>query len=486
MGKNIFKNNSLEQELAEKAGKLEAQRQEREQRMIATTLGCIAEKVRTHEADILRLLADNKGSKQQAVQEVIINEVKEAAEGRLWCREYVERLRSEQHMTVYTGSHWEPVEQQLWKDFVGQCARRCGISEAMLMNPSFMRKLYEALAFNLAKYRQQLIPKDEVWLNVKNGRLVVRADGSKTLCKHNKNDLFTYTLPYSYDEHAECEQWLTFLHRVLPEPEAQRVLQEFIGYCMTPRHTLEKMLLLYGEGQNGKSVTLELTEALLGAVNVSYLSLSDLTNDEVKRAGIEGKMLNISHESGKDINANVLKQLTSGEKVLIKYLYRDPYETRNYGKFMAAFNQLPRAENTFGFFRRLIILPFSVTITEEEKDDQLTDKLKGELPGILNWVLAALPELMQRRKFTKSTCCEKALEQYRLQSDNVRLFLSEMCELSELATPASELHTAYRNYCYGSSLKPLGKNKFIARLESIGFTPVIYSKQKSFNLKINE
>lgn len=76
-------------------------------------------------------------------------------------------------------------------------------------------------------------------------------------------------------------------------------------------------------------------EALLGSVNVSFLSLSDLTNDDVKRAGIKGKMLNISHESGKDVNANVLKQLTSGERVLIKHLNVDPCETAGYGKFIA-------------------------------------------------------------------------------------------------------------------------------------------------------
>ena len=76
-------------------------------------------------------------------------------------------------------------------------------------------------------------------------------------------------------------------------------------------------------------------EALLGSVNVSFLSLSDLTNDDVKRAGIKGKMLNISHESGKDVNANVLKQLTSGERVLIKHLNVDPRETAGYGKFIA-------------------------------------------------------------------------------------------------------------------------------------------------------
>lgn len=481
----ILNSCSLEQELTEKVNELQAQQQMREQQLVETTLCHIADGVKSHETEILNLMADSHGKSQNAVREVVVREVKQAAKGLLWCREYVEKLRSDQQMMVYTGTHWDRVEPQQWKDFVGACAERCGVPESQCMNQSFMKVLYEGVAFNFAKYRRQQVPDNEVWLNMRNGTLKIRADGSITLCGHRKEDLFTYTLPYCYDAKATYEQWKNFLNRVLPEEESQTVLAEFSGYCLMPRHTLEKMLWLYGDGQNGKSVTLEILEALLGSVNVSYLSLSDLTNDEVKRAGIEGKMLNISHESGKEVNANVLKQLTSGERVLIKYLYRDPYETRNYGKFIAAFNVLPRAEVTFGYFRRLIILPYLVTITEEEKDDQLTDKLKQELSGILNWVLAALPDLMTRRSFTGSEACKKALDQYRLQSDNVQLFLNEMCEASDSESPASEIFDSYKSYCNGSSLHPLGKTKFIQRLESLIGAPVVYANKKYFKLRVN-
>jgi putative DNA primase/helicase len=251
-----------------------------------------------------------------------------------------------------------------------------------------------------------------------------------------------------------------------------------------PHHALERLLLLYGEGLNGKSVTLEVIEAILGSVNVSYLSLSDLTNDDVKRAGIEGKLLNISHESGKDVNPNVLKQLTSGERVTVKRLYRDPRETSDYGKFIAAFNILPRAENSFGFFRRLIILPYKVTIPKEEIDRQLSSKLREELSGILNWVLSALPDLMSRGEFSPCESSERALEQYRLQSDNVRLFLSEQCEVSESTMPGQDLFNAYRNYCYESSLKNLGKKRFYERLESLGYEVVMYANLKCYKIKL--
>lgn len=486
MGNKTSKPCPLGQELEAKTGELEAQQKMREGQLAGLTLDRIASGVVSKKAEIASLVAATKGRCANELREIVVREVIRSADGLLWCREYEETQKSRQRMSVYTGSNWTTVEPQQWMDFIDRCAERCGIDESELMNHKFMNLLYEGVAFNLKAYRRRMVPAGEVWLNVRNGTLVISKDGSVRLRSHDKDDLFTYTLPYPYDERAECPLWHRFLDRVLPEAESRQVLGEFIGYCMMSDHLLEKMLLLYGEGLNGKSVTLEVIEALLGSVNVSYLSLSDLTNDEVKRAGIEGKMLNISHESGKDVNPNVLKQLTSGEPVVVKHLYHDPYETSDYGKQVAAFNILPRAENTFGFFRRLIILPYQVTIPRQEIDPQLALKLKSELPGILNWVLKLLPGLMTRGEFTTSASCENALERYRLQSDSVRLFISEMCQPSDYTTDGQGLFNAYRNYCAASSLRPLGKTRFYDRLENLTHSRENNGNQARFKLKLTE
>lgn len=477
--------NILNNELSQKAAELKTQRRERQEKMVDITLKAILAAVTSKEADIMAVMTAGKGQSHHALREIVEREITRAAKGRLWCREYDEKSKSNQQVLAYTGSHWQRIEPQQWMDFVRDCAEQCGLPESLLMNQSFMKPLFEGMAFNLAQFRRQEIPADEVWVNLRNGTLVVKADGSVTLREHRMADLFTNTLNYVYDPQAECPLWTNFLNRVLPEPESQTVLAEFIGYCLMSDHRFERMLWLLGPGQNGKSVTLETIEGLLGSANVSYLSLSDLTNDEVKRAGIEGKMLNISHESGKDVNPNVLKLLTSGERVLVKQLYHDPRETRNYGQFICAFNQLPRAELTFGFFRRLLILPFSVTIPQEEVDRQLAQKLYAELSGILNWVLKTLPPLMTNGEFTASKECEKALEQYKLQSDNVRLFVNEMCDPCEYSTEGSEIFMAYRSFCLDSSLKPLGKNRFYERFEALVGSPEMYGNLKRFKVKVN-
>ena len=477
---------SLEQELAQKAGELASLHYVRMEHLVELTLGRIAEKVASHETDILKLMADSKGHILNAVREVVVCEVKQAADGLLWCPEYIEKLKSDQQVHVYTGSHWQAVNSQQWKDFVALCAERCSIPDSLLMSPKFMNPLYEAVAFNFARYRRLEVPRGEVWLNMSNGTLVLRKDGSVILREHDKKDLFRYTLDYSYAPQAECPQWQQFLDRVLPGQEDQLVLGEYIGYCLMPDHDLEKLLWLIGSGGNGKSVTLEIVEALLGSVNVSYLSLTDLTNDETKRASFEHKLVNISFETGRNINPNVMKQLTSGEPVTIELKYLNPRQMTQYGKIITSTNQLPKAENTPAFFRRIIILPFTTTITEEEKDINLADKLKEELSGIMNWVLRALPGLMSRKAFSQSKNSTRAMEEYKLESDNVNLFLNEMLVVSETSINGTDLYFAYKNYCIASGLVALGKGNFYKRLEGLTHSREDYGNIVRFKLKIVE
>ncbi len=486
MGNNAINPCSLEQEVAQKANELVAQRILREKQLLNLTLNRIVEGVKSHETEITTMVTATKGHCDKTLRQVVSDAIVSAADELLLCRDYSQRSKGDQQVVVYTGSHWEPVASPQWKDFVDKCAERCGLPEPQRKDHNFMNLLYENVAFNVKGHRMRMVPPNEVWLNVSNGTLEMKGDGSVVLREHRKEDMFTYTLPYSYDAQAECPLWHKFLDRVLPEPEAQLVLGEFIGYCLMPDHRLEKMLWLKGDGQNGKSVTLEIIEELLGSPNVSYLSLSDLSNDAIKRAGIEGRMLNISHESGKDVNPNVLKQLASGERVTIERKYKDPRDIDDYGKFCAAFNQLPRAEVTGGYFRRIIILPYNITITEEEKDDQLAQKLKGELSGILNWVLKTVPGLMKRGAFTASSICKEAFNAYLMQSDNVRLFYSEMCEPQEYTTHGAEIFKAYVNYCKDSLLYPIGRSNFYKRLEALTHSRVDYGNVAYFKLKLKE
>ena len=475
----------LEQELVMKASELEMKRNERREEMVEITLGVIADAVESQASAIDAMTAAaGKALPQQTLRLMAVNEIIRAAADRLWCDHYSERAKSDQQVNVFVGTHWESVDSQLWMDFIDRCAERCGLAESLRKTPSFMNPLYEGVAFNLKKPRRKPHRPDEVLLNFPNGTLVVKRDGSVELREHRRDDLFFYCLGYCYDRNAEYILWQQFLDRVLPDPMAQLLLAEYLGYCLMSDHRFEKLLWLYGSGQNGKSTALTVIEWLFGNENISYLSLENLTNDEKKLALFEHKLLNISSETGRDINASVMKQIASGETLTVEEKYLSPRQITDYGKVITATNQMPKSENTFAFFRRFIILPFEQTITEQEKDVHLAEKLKAELPGILNWVVNALVGLMSRQSFTVCESSERALEAYKLESDNVMLFLKEMLEPSESLTKAVDLFNSYKGFCNASGFFALGKGNFYKRLDALTHCRTDAGNVPYFKLKL--
>ena len=104
MANNTNYVSDLEQELSAMAGELENQRRIREAQMVDITLEAILKRVMSKEADIIQLMSGKQW--QQGLREVAIGEIKRAAEDCLWCREFDEKARSNQHILVYTGSHW--------------------------------------------------------------------------------------------------------------------------------------------------------------------------------------------------------------------------------------------------------------------------------------------------------------------------------------------------------------------------------------------
>ena len=445
----------------------------------------IIDAVCSKEKEILEAQTQSKRSDKRK-REIIAKEIVRAADGNLKSPNYYSKAQDKQAVYLYTGTHWELMEDQQFKDFVNEASKRCGIDESDLHDPDFMTKLYAQVSFMVTGNTKIYIPDGEIWINVKNGTLVINRDKTIRLREHNRDDLFLYTLGYNYDEKAECPLWHNFLDKVLPDTGLQITLASFFGYGFTHGIKLEKMLALYGKGSNGKSVVLEVMEGIFGSCNVSNINLADLTNDPEKRLHIENKLVNISYESSKEISPSILKQLVSGEPIDARKLYVGTVKISRYAKLVTSFNILPKAEATKGFYRRFIIIPFNVTISEQEADVALSKKLLTERSGILNWILEALKELLQTNEFPKCEACDKALADYKLKSDSALSFINETCTESTEVTSVKDMYDKYKSYCYTEGFRPINRKNFIERVETLGYKVIKRHNMKYFKLKVND
>jgi putative DNA primase/helicase len=280
-------------------------------------------------------------------------------------------------------------------------------------------------------------------------------------------------LPFEYDETATCPMFQNYLDEVLPEKELQNIVAEFFGYIFTKGLKMEKALLLYGGGANGKSVIFDTINALLGEENISNFSLSNLL-EEHNRALIAYKLLNYGSEINATRTRDEFKNLVSNEPIQARLKYGNSFTMTNYAKLAFNCNELPRDfDHSNAYFRRLLIIPFRVTIPENKQDKTFADKIIAqELAGVFNWIIDGLKRLLKTEKFTESQIARDTLEAYKQESDSVACFVAEN-SYKPSATDyvlLKNLYADYRTFCLEDGASALKKTNFKHRLESNGYT----------------
>lgn len=373
--------------------------------------------------------------------------------------------RSHDFLYSYNGAFWNLVDRESLADFLGQAARQLGVDQITSSYHQFRDHLYKQF-LAAAHLPKPETPDGVCLINLRNGTFEITPTGV-LVREFRREDFLTYQLPFDYNPEADAPLWQNFLNEVLPDETRQKVLSEYIGYIFT-RLKLEKTLILYGRGANGKSVVFDVMNALLGGENVANYSLTSLSH-EYHRAKLANKLLNYSSEISTRLEADIFKKLTSGEPVEARLPYGQPFIMKRYARLLFNCNELPRdVEHTEAFFRRYLILPFDVTIPEDRQDKRLAEKIiKSELSGVFNWMLTGLQSLLLQENFTACDAARSALEQYRKESDSVAMFLAdEGYKPSSDFTEVKSIYQSYKLYCLDNGYKPLGRNNFTKRLEA--------------------
>lgn len=389
---------------------------------------------------------------------------------------------------LYNGTFWAEIDKETFQKFLGEAAEQMGVAKFSARFYQFREQLFRQF-LTTAYLPTPKVNKDNVLINLKNGTFEISPQGTK-LKQFDPSDFITYQLPFEYDPQARAPIFETYLKRVLPDQERQKVLAEYLGYVFIKHGSNalkeEKALVLYGTGANGKSVFFEIVNALLGVENVSSFSLQSLTNDNgYFRAKLANRLLNYASEINGNLEASIFKQLVSGEPVEARLPYGQPFILKQYAKLIFNCNELPKdVEHTNAYFRRFLIIPFDVTIPPQEQDKQLHIKIiENELSGVFNWVLDGLNRLLHQKHFSECEAAQQAVEQYRIESDSVQMFLSEYgYHISTTkGMPLKTMFADYKNYCIENGFKTCSVRTFSDRLRSSGYQ----IDRKNYGMEVN-
>lgn len=384
--------------------------------------------------------------------------------------------KNQNFIYVYNGAYWAEIDSEIFYKFLGEASEKMGVNKFSARHYNFREQLYKQfLATSYLNSPES--QKDSVLINLQNGTFEISNDEIK-LRPFERSDFLTYQLPFEYNPDSKCPQFENYLDKVLPDTESQLVLAEYIGYIFIKNESYnlkeEKVLILYGTGANGKSVFFEVVNALLGTQNVSNYTLQNLTNDNgYYRAKIANKLINYASEINGKLQTDIFKQLVSGEPIDARLPYGNPFTLRNYAKLIFNCNELPKdVEHSNAYFRRFLIIPFEVTIPEEEQDKTLHIKIiESELAGVFNWVLKGLKRLLEQKKFTNCNAVQKAIEQYKIESNSVQMFIIDNEYKSSINSYEfiKDLYQEYRAFCMEDGITPFKKLNFIKQLKGLNF-----------------
>ena len=232
-------------------------------------------------------------------------------------------------------------------------------------------------------------------LPVKNGLLNVF---TREITPFNPEIYITSKLNWEYNKDIKATNFLKFLDEVLPnEPKFKRRIQELLGHCLYKKIITELCLILYGKGENGKSILLDIIKNFLGPKNVSSHSIQELCYDKFVLKELKGKLANICADLPHKelINTGTYKALVSGDSIPIYTKHIQKTETINpYTKYLYSANNIPpvtEEEAAKAWYRRFVFADFNQTFSGKKKVPRqvLLSKLSTpeEMTGILNWAL---------------------------------------------------------------------------------------------------
>lgn len=283
------------------------------------------------------------------------------------------------------------------------------------------------------------------------------------LLPHTPDFVSTVCLPFEFDREALCPRWEQFLEQVLPDVESRQLLQEIFGYCLTYDTSQQKFFMFEGNGGNGKGVVLRIMTLLLGEKNISSLPLESFSEKHDLVATL-GKLVNITSEVGDldKVGEGLLKQFTGEDLMHFNPKYREPFSAKPTARLILATNvRPPFTDRSDGLWRRLIVLPFPVRISEAERNRHLTEELATELSGIFNWAVWGAWNLHKQGKFIEPASSRMARETFQRETNPARLFLEENYEVRPNGDVGKdELYRLYRHYCDTHGHKPLNANNF--------------------------
>ena len=385
----------------------------------------------------------------------------------------------------YDGACWSEESTLLAFDLARPICREAA---ARCINPNHAAKIASAATVaaveRMAKADRRHAATTDQWdnqpwlLNTPGGVVDLQTAG---VTPHDQK--YYLTKVTTAEKGAGCPAWLKFLAEITGgNQELQNYLARIAGYALTGVTQEHALFFLYGTGANGKSVFLNTLEAILGdyAKTAAADTFLESKNDRhpTDMAMLRGARMVISNEvdQGRRWAEAKLKSLTGGDVVSARFMRQDFFEYVPQFKLFVAGNYKPSIRGVDEAMRRRIhLVPFTVTIPPEKRDQSLPERLLAERDGILGWAIDGCLE-WQLFGLHQPDIVREATDDYFTSEDAIGRWLEETCQRDVNATATTKvLFASWKAWAETAGLWVGSDKRLATDLQTRGFAKWVES-----------
>ena len=286
--------------------------------------------------------------------------------------------------------------------------------------------------------------------------------------QEGKPEIVRNRLPVKYDpKAAQPVHWLRFLSDLL-YPEDIPTVQEFIGYCLIPSNKGQRMMVIKGNGGEGKSQIGVVLSRLFGC-NMKDGSIGKISENRFARADLEHTLLCVDDDMRMEAlrQTNYVKSIVTAQgKMDLERKGKQSYQGWMCARLLAFSNGDLQAlfDRSDGFYRRQLVLTTKDKPADRVDDPDLAEKMKAEVEGILIWACEGLQRLAANNfKFTESQRTKDNREAVKRDNNNIFDFLESEGYIrlkADSTISSKELYEIYQMWCEENNLTALKRRSF--------------------------
>lgn len=293
---------------------------------------------------------------------------------------------------------------------------------------------------------------------------------------HDPDHELRHQLGFTYNDDDKCpvyDEVVAFTFNNCAQ--SIQLWDEFCALTLIDDMSFQKMLFLRGPGGNGKGTLARILTQMHAPSAVSSVAITEL-NDERKRTGLVGKLVNISGEQSRLnlVSDTYLKKITGEDPIDVRKLYQ---ETQNNVmlsvRFLELVNEMPQTSDTSNALKRRIVL-LECPNRVQNPDPDLDRKLLQERPGILARWVRALRVLYKRGAFDIPEASVREVDEYLIENSPVDYWLREKVAAigpDVTGTSSKELYYHFAQWCKEAGLNrfPISEMQWSRKLKERGY-----------------